>query len=71
MNPKILKAVYTERERTYHMLTAITETIETEKNISEKAKNLILDTQKEVEELYLTVSHDYHEYSNKEDYKNA
>lgn len=71
MNTELLKNIYEERRRTYHMVNAISETSFTELNISTKLKQLIADTQKEVEELYLTILHEYHEYSNKEDYKNA
>lgn len=67
MNNNILKAVYVERKRTYHMVNAIAETTSTEPNISTKLKQLIIETQEEVTELYLTVSHDYHnEYFKKE-----
>ena len=52
--------IYTERRRTYHMMNAIAETALTEKNISGKLRQLIFETQKEVEELYLLVSHDMH-----------
>lgn len=55
-----LSDIYAERKRTYHMVNAIAETALTEVNISEKLKRLILDTQEEVEELYLLVSHDIH-----------
>lgn len=66
MNSNLLKAVYVERKRTYHMVNAIAETSNTELNISTKLRQLIIDTQEEVTERYLTVSHDYHnEYSRK------
>ena len=38
MNPTLLKAVYVERKRTYHMVNAIAETSFTEPNISTKLK---------------------------------
>ena len=66
MNSNTLKAVYVERKRTYHMVNAIAETSITEPNISTKLRQLIIETQEEVTELYLTVSHDYQkEYSRK------
>ena len=66
MKAELVNAIYTERKRTYHMVNAIAETSLTELNISTKLRQLIIETQEEVTERYLTVSHDYHnEYSRK------
>ena len=66
MKAELVNAIYTERKRIYHMVNAIAETSLTELNISTKLRQLIIETQEEVTELYLTVSHDYHnEYSRK------
>ena len=66
MKAKLVNAIYAERRRTYHMVNAIAETSLTELNISTKLRQLIIETQEEVTERYLTVSHDYHnEYSRK------
>ena len=72
MNPTLLKAVYVERKRTYHMVNAIAETYFTEPNISTKLKQLIIETLEDVTGLFLTVSHDYlNEYSKRRVMDNA
>lgn len=61
MNPTITKAVYDERSRIYHILTAIKEAALAESNISKSFLQYICDIQQEVEWNYMLVSHDMHE----------
>ena len=61
MNTTLLKAVYEERSRTYHILTAIMEVALTEPIISKKFKQFIIDTQQESEWNYLLISDEMHE----------
>lgn len=61
MNPTLLKAVYEERSRTYHVLTAIMEAALTEPIISKKFKQFIVDTQQEAEWYYFLISDEMHE----------
>ena len=49
MNPTITKAVYDERSRIYHILTAIKEAALAESNISKSFLQYICDIQQEVE----------------------
>lgn len=52
--------IYEERKRTYHMVHAIAEVSRTETHISKKLKELIKETEKEAEELYLLSSDKIH-----------
>lgn len=61
MNPELTKAVYDERSRIYHILTAIKEAALAEPNISNSFLQYISDIQQEAEWSYMLVSHDMHE----------
>lgn len=61
MNPELTKAVYNERSRIYHILTAIREAALAEPNISKSFMQYICDIQQEAEWKYMLVSHDMHE----------
>ena len=61
MNPELTKAVYDERSRIYHILTAIKEAALAEPNISNSFLQYISDIQQEAEWSYMLVSHDLHE----------
>lgn len=61
MNPELTKAVYDERSRIYHILTAIREAALAEPNISKSFMQYICDIQQEAEWNYMLISHDMHE----------
>ena len=61
MNPELTKAVYDERSRMYHILTAIREAALAEPNISKPFMQFISDIQQEAEWNYMLISHDMHE----------
>lgn len=48
-NYQLVNAIYTERKRTYHILTAIMHMAQSEVFISKKFKQFILDAQQESE----------------------
>ena len=64
MNPELTKAVYDERRRIYHILTAVREAALAESNISSSFMQYISDIQHEAEWNYMLVSHDMHENGN-------
>ena len=61
MNPELTKAVYDERSRIYHILTAIREAALAEPNISSLFMQYICDIQQEAEWNYMLISHDMQE----------
>lgn len=67
MNTELVHAIYTERKRTYHILTAIMHMAQSEVFISKKFKQFILDAQQESENEYLRISHDMFEQGFREE----
>ncbi len=61
-NYQLVNAIYTERKRTYHILTAIMHMAQ-----SEVFKQFILDAQQESENEYLRISHDMFEQGFREE----
>ena len=55
MNPELTKAVYDERSRIYHILTAVREAALAEPNISSSFLQYISDIQQEAEWNYMLV----------------
>ena len=66
-NYQLVNAIYTERKRTYHILTAIMHMAQSEVFISKKFNQFILDAQQDSEHEYLRISHDMFEQGFREE----